>query len=240
MLYKDPKLTKAVAGHAPGRRPLRGPFVITEVVETSHGKVTNRVHMKDCETGLVLRDIHGETLISLPGAVDDLEISPDLEADRRSAGQLLEAARAPAVPDANAGHRLQRRMRDVHVGRSIAYEAESKKFCRVGKVLAVGDDRSSVTIHMFQASAADRLQVVWTPAYSTLAGSDVETQVVKTIEAKRVLGVVELNKGIMNSRAANDLSRRGWRVCPASVDRGAVAVALVEAHVPAAAAPLKL
>ena len=66
VLCKDPKMSKAVAGHAPGRRPLRGPF---EVV-AAKGNVVN---LRDSATSQVLKDVHGDFLIGVPGLVDDTE-----------------------------------------------------------------------------------------------------------------------------------------------------------------------
>eukprot|EP00959_Pyramimonas_sp_CCMP1952_P383497 8036153-Pyramimonas_sp.AAC.1 len=60
VMFKDPKLSKAVAGHAPGRRPLRGPF---EVLSTKGNVAT----LRDPETRQVLKDIHGDFLIGVPG-----------------------------------------------------------------------------------------------------------------------------------------------------------------------------
>ena len=54
-MFKDPKLSKAVAGHAPGHRPLRGPFEAL----AAKGNVAT---LRDPETKQVLKDIHGAWL----------------------------------------------------------------------------------------------------------------------------------------------------------------------------------
>ena len=66
-LYKDPKLSKAVAGHGPGRRPLRGPFV----VKAAQG---NRADLEDPVTGARLQSVHGDNLVGLPSLVDDTKV----------------------------------------------------------------------------------------------------------------------------------------------------------------------
>ncbi|CAK0865466.1 unnamed protein product, partial [Prorocentrum cordatum] len=211
VMFKDPKLSKAVAGHAPGRRPLRGPF---EVLSTKGNVAT----LRDPETRQVLKDIHGDFLIGVPGLVDDTERIVKLEEDdgrgRASAGQLLAARLAPGggeVAEAQAP-RLRARMREVKVGRLVAYEGEEAKRCRVGKVLSLAE-------------------VVWTAAYDRQEGADFQRQRVETLEAKRVLGVVGLNKGVLNHAAASRLARAGWRLDEGAVRRGALAAAAV---VPAA------
>ena len=112
-------------------------------------------------------------------------------------------------------------MRDVKVGRLVAFEGEEQKRCRVGKVLSVAEDQSSVTVHVYHAMVDGRLQVVWSPAYSSLEGGDYQRQILDTVEAKRVLGTVELNKGVLNHAAASRLSRYGWRLDESTVSDGA-------------------
>ncbi|CAK0811447.1 unnamed protein product, partial [Prorocentrum cordatum] len=230
VLFKDPKLSKAVAGHAPGRRPLRGPF---EVLSTKGNVAT----LRDPETRQVLKDIHGDFLIGVPGLVDDTERIVKLEEDdgrgRASAGQLLAARLAPGGGEAAEAlaPRVKARMREVKVGRLVAYQGEEAKRCRVGKVLSLAEDLSSVTVHVYQAAVDGRLQVVWTAAYDRQEGADFQRQRVETLEAKRVLGVVELNKGVLNHAAASRLARAGWRLDEGTVRRGALAAAAV---VPAA------
>ena len=69
MLFKDPKMAKQVAGHAPGRRPLHGPYR----VEAVRG---NKADIRCCDSGCLLRDIHGDFLICIPGDTTDLELPP--------------------------------------------------------------------------------------------------------------------------------------------------------------------
>eukprot|EP00974_Lingulodinium_polyedra_P089229 8652461-Lingulodinium_polyedra.AAC.1 len=77
----------------------------------------------------------------------------------------------------------------------IAYEGEASRRCRLGKVLSVAEDVSSVTVHVHHARVDGRLQVVWQPAYTSLEGADFQQQMVETVESRRVLGTVELNNG---------------------------------------------
>merc|ERR1711938_186674 len=123
VMFKDPKMSSCPAGHAPGRRPLRGPFEVM----AAKGNVAT---LRDPETQQVLKDVHGDFLIGVPGLVDDTERVIELEADdgrgRASAGQLLAARLQPADAGAPAGlaPRVKARMRDVKVGRLVAYEGE--------------------------------------------------------------------------------------------------------------------
>ena len=127
-MFRDPKLSKAVAGHAPGRRPLRGPFEVIAV----KGNVAT---LRDPATKQVLKDIHGEFLIGVPGMVDDTERLLHVEKDdgqgHASAGQLMAArARAPAEdPAAALPPRVRQRMRDTAVGRMVAYKGEGERRC---------------------------------------------------------------------------------------------------------------
>jgi hypothetical protein len=75
----------------------------------------------------------------------------------------------------------------------IAYEGEAERRCRIGKVLAIGDGQSDVTVHVFHARCDGRLQVLWEPAYSVVPETDFQQQVKETIPAKKVLGTVERN-----------------------------------------------
>ena len=61
-----PKLSKAVAGHAPGRRPLRGPFDVV----AARGNVAD---IRDAATGGVIKGVHGDFLIGVPNMVGDAE-----------------------------------------------------------------------------------------------------------------------------------------------------------------------
>merc|ERR1711882_7996 len=63
-------------------------------------------------------------------------------------------------------------------------------------------------------------------AYDSLEGADFQRQRVETLEAKRVLGVVELNKGVLNHAAAGRLARAGWRLDESTVEHGALAAAV--------------
>ncbi|CAK0832649.1 unnamed protein product, partial [Prorocentrum cordatum] len=231
VLFKDPKLSKAVAGHAPGRRPLRGPF---EVLSTKGNVAT----LRDPETQQVLKDVHGDFLVGVPGLVDDTERIVKLEEDdgrgRASAGQLLAARLAPGGGEAAEAlaPRVKARMREVKVGRLVAYQGEEAKRCRVGKVLSLAEDLSSVTVHVYQAAVDGRLQVVWTAAYDRQEGADFQRQRVETLEAKQVLGVVELNKGVLNHSAASRLARAGWRLDEGAVRHGALAAAAVTPAAP--------
>ena len=221
-MFKDPKLSTAVAGHAPGRRPLRGPFKVVAV----KGNVAT---LLDPETKQTLKDVHGDFMIGVPGLVDDTERVIQLEADdggcRASAGQLLAARLVPQGAGAAEGlaPRVKARMREVAVGRLVAYQGEEEKRCRLGKVLSVAEDLSSGTVHVYVAEVDGRLQVVWSAAYDSQEGADVQRQRVETLEAKRVLGVVELNKGVLNHAAASRLARAGWRLDEATVKHGALA-----------------
>ena len=126
VMFKDPKLSKAVAGHAPGRRPLRGPFKVVAV----KGNVAT---LLDPETKQTLKDVHGDFMIGVPGLVDDIERVIQLEADdgscRASAGQLLAARLVPQGAGAAEGlaPRVKARMREVQVGRLVAYQGEEAR-----------------------------------------------------------------------------------------------------------------
>ena len=66
-----------------------------------------------------------------------------------------------------------------------------------------------------------KLQISWVPQYSAPEGTSYEQQVVETVPAARVLGVVELStKGVLNHASSSRLARQGWRVDEASVQRG--------------------
>ena len=108
----------------------------------------------------------------------------------------------------------------------MAYQGEEAKRCRVGKVLSVAEDLSSVTVHVYTAEVDGRLQVVWSAAYDSQEGADFQRQRVETLEAKRVLGVVDLNKGVLNHAAASRLARAGWRLDESTVKHGALAAAV--------------
>ena len=233
VMFKDPKLSKAVAGHAPGRRPLRGPFKVQAV----KGNVAT---LFDPETRQTLKDVHGDFLVGVPGLVDDTERALELEADdgrgRASAGQLFAARLVPGGAEASAAlaPRVKTRMKEVKPGRLVAYQGEEARRCRVGKVLSVAEDLSSVTVHVYTAEVDGRLQVVWSAAYDGLEGADFQRQRVETLEAKRVLGVVELNKGVLNHAAASRLARAGWRLDESTVKHGALAAAVGPSSRPAA------
>ena len=208
VMYKDPKMSKAVAGHAPGRRPLRGPFEVLAV----KGNVAT---LRDPATKQVLKDIHGEFLLGVPGIVDDTERLLHVEKDdgqsRASAGQLVAArARAPAEnPAAALPPRGRQRMRDSAGGRRVAYKGEGERRCRLGKVLSVAEDYSSLTVHVFLAEVDGRLQVKWLPAFDTQEGADFQTQRKETVEALRVLSAVTLNNGVLNHASSSQLNRAG-------------------------------
>ena len=124
-------------------------------------------------------------------------------------------------------------MKGVAVGRIIAYEGETAKRCRIGKVLSVSEDQSEVSVHVYEARADHRLQVVWSPAFSVLEGAEYQQQVIETIPAARVLGTVELNRGVLNHASASRLHRAGWRLHEAVVKQGAlVAVVSDISHEP--------
>ena len=111
-------------------------------------------------------------------------------------------------------------MRGFHPGRFVAYEGETPKRCRVGKVLSILDDRSSVTLHVYGARADHRLQITWSPQYSTLEGAAYEQQILETIPASRVLGVVELSaKGVLN-HAPSPLAAAGQLIDMANASGG--------------------
>ncbi|MEC7232780.1 MAG: hypothetical protein VXW31_07575, partial [Planctomycetota bacterium] len=178
------------------------------------------------ETDLVLRDVHGDFLIALPGICENLEVEPDLPTDRPSAGQLVEQSHAPSSRvDSSLAPRVLARMKGVRHNRLVAFQAEAARRCRVGKVLSVADDRTSVTVHVYEARAGDRLQVIWEPAFAAVEGTDVLRQVVETLDAKRILGLVELSNGVLNHAAASRLARAGWRVDESTVQHGALQAA---------------
>ena len=60
----------------------------------------------------------------------------------------------------------------------MAYQGEEAERCRVGKVLSPAEDLSSVTVHVYHAAVDGRLQVVWTDAYDSQQGADVQRQTV--------------------------------------------------------------
>ena len=87
VLYSDPKLRKSCAGHAPGKRALRGLFEVRAVQG-------NKADLVYCETGVCLDGVHGDFLVAMPGLVDDnerppLAVEPDDDATRPSLGRLL-------------------------------------------------------------------------------------------------------------------------------------------------------
>ena len=142
----------------------------------------NVAALLDQENQQTLKDVHGDFLIGVPGLVDDTERVIELDADdgrgRASAGQLLASRLQPADAGAPAGlaPRVKARMREVKVGRLVAYEGEEAKRCRVGKVLSVAEDLSSVTVHVYVAEVDGRLQVVWSAAYDSQEGADFQRQ----------------------------------------------------------------
>jgi len=115
-------------------------------------------------------------------------------------------------------------MQKVHPGHFIAYEGEGLRQCRIGKVLNVLEDKSEVSLHVYEARANHKLQISWSPQYSAPEGTSYEQQVVETVPAAKVLGVVELSKkGVFNHASSSRLARQGWRVDEASVRGGLVA-----------------
>ena len=115
VMFKDPKLSKAVAGHAPGRRPLRGPFEAL----AAKGNVAT---LRDPDTKQVLK------VIGVPSLVDDMERVIHLQEDdgrgRASAGQLFAARLVPGAADTSAARapRVKTRMKEVKVSRPAAYQ----------------------------------------------------------------------------------------------------------------------
>ena len=132
----------------------------------------------------------------------------------------------PLVAATALAPRVKARMREAKVGRLIAYQGEEAKRSRAGKVLGLAEDSSSATVHVYLAAVDGRLQVAWTPARDRQQGADVQHQMKETVEAKRVLGVVELNKGALNRAAASRLARAGWRLDEGTVKHGALAAAV--------------
>ena len=99
-------------------------------------------------------------------------------------------------------------------------------------MLSLAEDLSSVTVHIYHAAVDGRLPVVRTAAYDSQQGADFQRQTVETVEAKRVLGVVELNEGVLNHAAASRLARAGWRLDESAVKHGALAAAVnISEHV---------
>ena len=119
-MYADPKLRKGVAGHGPGKRPLRGPFRVVSVVG-------QKCRLEHADSGVALADtVHAEALVALPAEVEDyksgapkppLELEADAANDRRSPGQLAEARDAPAPADSVDATAVRRRLRQLQLGR---------------------------------------------------------------------------------------------------------------------------
>ena len=84
-----------------------------------------------------------------------------------------------------------------------------------------------------------RLQVAWSPQYSALEGHDYQQQVIDTVVAEKVLGVVELaNKGVLNHASATRIAKLGWRIGEAVVGRGClVGCVLSEPELPLSHSP---
>ncbi len=156
-MLRDPAKSKQKTGHRPGSVPLDGPFE----VRSASGTSVELVHSK---TGLV-RSAHAESLVYLRTDVADYEqararraaegtvpIADDETSApiRRTPGQLMQQ-RAPAVPRAGpteSSAQLQARVKEVAVGRHIAFRGEALKRCRVGEVVHVNNDARSATVRL--------------------------------------------------------------------------------------------
>ena len=132
----------------------------------------------------------------------------------------------PEDPAARLPPRVRQRMRDTAVGRVVAYKGEGEWRCRLGKVLSIAEDLSSLTVHVYMAEVDGRLQVKWLPAFDSQEGADYQTQRKETVEAKRVLATVTLNNGVLNHASASQLSRAGWRLDEGTVQHGALVAAV--------------
>ena len=163
-MLRDPALTKAIAGHAPGKRPAEGPFEIV-------AQRGNSVDLVEMSSGRERKEVHAETLIYLDGEVADYERrrvlrakrgdipEPSAEGERPSFGELMERRdRSPAekavVPPAlvpASAERTRARLREVALGRHVAYSGEVPKRCRVGQITAIDNDAQLLTVHVHAA-----------------------------------------------------------------------------------------
>ena len=96
----------------------------------------------------------------MPGLVDDVvAVEPDSDLTRPSLGQLLAKKGKGAPQSSLLAPRVATRMQKVHPGRFIAYEGEGLRQCRIGKVLNVLEDKSEVSLHVYEARANHKLQI---------------------------------------------------------------------------------
>ena len=156
--------------------------------------------------------VNGQFLVGVPGAIDDLEaelpeipeeleIAPDIPGDRQSLGTMLENRGKTAEAESHLGAYDKARMKGVDEGRIIAYKTETPHRCRLGKVLAVTEDRKSVTVQPYKAHWKG-FKIQWEPQIDELnqdAGGTFSSQVKETISHRDVLQLVVLSqKGELN------------------------------------------
>ena len=201
VLLRDPKLSKRVAGHAPGMRPAKGPFL----VKTAVG---GRVTLEDVVSGRILQDQHADHLIYLPAEVQDyeripLELTEDSPEHRPSLGQLLESRAKDGGASTLRPKDRRRKLAGLHVGRIVAYEGEVAKRLRIGKVTNLSESEQSASIHQFWPKVDSRLRVKWSPAFARPPEDDegrsaeLGGAVVETVPISKLITVVDLHDGVM-------------------------------------------
>ena len=234
VMLRDPARTKAKIGHKPGKTPAEGPFEVTE----AHGSSARLSHVVSKE---VREGVHAENLIYLRSDVADYErkraersadsIVPVAESEpaRASFGQLMSRRKVPAVPRAEVPEeaaRTRARLKDVAVGRHIAYKGEIAKRCRVGSVIAVDAEARKVVVQVHCAAADGRLRVKWQAAYDP--GEEGAPQPrLEEVSFDRVLTVVELRSGVLGHGAARKLDIAGWKLDEGVLRQGAIDVCAV-------------
>ena len=234
VMLRDPARTKTKIGHRPGKIPAEGPY---EVV-SAHGSSAKVVHVITKENR---EGVHAENLIYLRSDVADYErkraersadsIVPiaDAEPARESFGQLMSRRKVPAVPKAvvpEEAARTRARLRDVAVGRHIAYKGEVAKRCRVGAVTAVDNEARKLVVQVHCAAADGRLRVKWHAAYDSGEGGSPQPRL-EEVSFDNVLTVVELRSGVLGHGAARKLDIAGWKLDEGVIRQGAVDVSAV-------------
>ena len=124
-MVKDPKLSKKNACHAPGRRPLSGPYRVTNIE-------SQKADLEHCRGGLPVSGEYFENIVrirpetfgieGLAGETGDGTVPPG---QRRHPTQMLRdgAAGVPwqADPGPDAKSRLKAKLKNVGIGRFDAF-----------------------------------------------------------------------------------------------------------------------
>ena len=177
--YRDPKMTKQVAGRAPGKRPAAGPFQVTKVVGSKIKLIPVEFQKGSAVAGPLLErgatpapaadgkeiEAHAEQVYLVPPELQDYESQRELKLDVESApgsrptlGELYQS-RGEQRAELRRGQR--RKVQALSIGSFIAYRGELPKRCRLGCITEVFAAESRVTVHAYAAAPDQRLRATW-------------------------------------------------------------------------------